>query len=129
MTTSGSPPNFSMILQDTRWINPDGKPTTYFFRLIGNLFNAAGAGTPPSVTDIVLNTYSQSVSGGPDYDRKIADLLTLMMGIPDPSGRIAALEAQIADLQKQISALRSPLSINGIQSQVDALTALTMGAH
>lgn len=130
MTTSASPPNFSMIRWEVPWVNPNGTPTTYFFRLIENMFAAAGNGQSPTVTDLVLNTYSQIVSSGPDYEKKLSDLTTLLMGIVNPSGRIAALEAQVADLQRQIvEALRKPADLNGLKAQVDALTALTMGIH
>ena len=128
MSNSTSPPNFSMILQHVKWIEADGKPTTYFFRLLSNIFNAVGAGQPPSVTEVVTNTFSQSNRSGADHDRAIADLMTLLMSIPDTQGRIATLERQVANLQMQL-AVRNPPDINPLIARVDALTALTMGAH
>jgi hypothetical protein len=124
-----SPPNFSLILAGNRWINPDGTPTTYFFRLIVNLFAISGNGQPPSVTDITNVTLSQgSASNGPDYSRQMADLQTLQMSVPDPSGRISTLERQVADLQEIVMSLRKTQDLNPVMAQLAALTALTMGA-
>lgn len=60
------------------------------------LANGSGAAT------LVLAELALLRTGGTDYDRKIADLRTQLQAIPNTAGRIADLERQVADLQKQV---------------------------
>jgi hypothetical protein len=127
MTASASPPNFNLILAGNRWVNPDGTPTPYFFRLFQNLFLASGAGQPPSVTDITNYTFSQDTSVE-DYSGQISETAALQMTISDLSGQVATLERQVADLQELIMNVQNPPD-TGINRQVDALTAIVMGTQ
>jgi hypothetical protein len=125
-----SPPNFSLIQGQVPWVNKDGTPTTYFFRLLQNIFLASGGGTPPSVTDITNVTFSQNGASGPDYSRQIADLAATLQSQPNPAGRIATLERQVADLQAIILTLERGIDLTPLQSQINNLNALVMGvAH
>jgi hypothetical protein len=42
---------------------------------------------------------------GPDYERQIADLQSALITAPNPAGRIAALEKQVADLTLLVASL------------------------
>lgn len=121
--------NFSIIQAGHRWINDDGTPTTWFFRLINNMFAAAGGGSPPNLTQVTNNTFSQNARGGTDYARQIADLQTVLAGSPSVAGRIAYLERQVADLQAQLADLRRPPDIAPLRQGLDVLTALTFGVR
>lgn len=126
MMANTSPPNFSIIQAGHRWINSDGTPTQVFFRLIVNMFLAGGAGSPPSVTDVTNITLSQNPINGRDYDRVIADLTTIMAALPNPAGRIAALERRVTDLETINQQLQRTVDLNPMQKQIDTLTALVM---
>lgn len=123
---SASPPNFSILQAGTPWVNKDGTPTTYFFRLIYNIFQAAGSGTPPFLTEVADLAFSQGTRSGPDYDRQIADITTLLSSLPDPAGRIATLERRIAELEALIQEQRRTVDLNPLATRVDSLTAFSL---
>jgi len=65
------------------------------------LSNGSGA------TTLELADLGLLKASGTDYDRQIADLRALWASLPNPAGRIAALERQVADLQQLVySALK-----------------------
>lgn len=128
--SSPSPPSFSVIQAGHRWIKPDGTPETWFYRFILNIFNAAGSGTPPFLAEVSNLSILSTTRPGTDYDRKIADLTRLISSLPNPSGRIAALEARIASLEKQLHEAQSRrVDLNPLNNRVEQLTALVMGTR
>lgn len=130
MSSSQSPPNFGLIQGQVPWVNRDGTPTTYFFRLIANLFAAAGSGTPPFLAEVSALAIAEGTRAGRDYDRQNADISMLLASLPDPAGRIAALERRIADLEQMLYESQSPTQdLNPMKTQVDNLTAYVMGSH
>jgi hypothetical protein len=58
------------------------------------------------VTTLVMAEIGLTKPPGTDYDRKIADLQAQLASLPNPQGRIAALERQVADLQAVLYSLK-----------------------
>lgn len=120
--------NFSIIQAGHPWVNRDGTPTPYFFRLIVNMFEAGGGGKPPGTASIVNYTFSQNQSGGRDAERNVSDITTALSTYPNSTGRIAALEKRIVELEQIIYESRT-VDVNPMQKQIDRLTALVMASH
>lgn len=131
MTSSASPPNFSMIQAGQPWVNKDGTPTTAFFRLVNNLFHAAGAGSTSniSLSGLINEAFSGNIRHGTDYERQIADVVTLLSTLPNPEGRIATLEKRIADLEQMLYESKRTVDLNPMQTQLDNVTAYVMGVR
>jgi len=119
---SSTPPNFSLILAESQWILPNGRPTQAFFRLIANLFSYTGGGSSPSPVTTTTIAYTADNTNAPDYDRSIADLATLIANIPDPFGRIADLERQVADIKAALYSVLPPeISVNQQISDLETI--------
>lgn len=118
-----SPPNFSLILANNRWINNNGTPTTYFFRLIENLFSAAGEGDPLYLDQLAALAFSQSQ--GVDYSNDVSQNETLQALASDPSARIQQLERQVADLHSMIFLMLAK-NTSSIEASITNLAAYTL---
>lgn len=92
MSAGASPPNFSIIQSGSAWVNKDGTPTPYFFRLISNMFNSAGSGSPPNLTELTKTLFSESSSTHiARLEKRIADLERLLLQRPPRGERVKGI--------------------------------------
>lgn len=124
-----TPPPYSLTpFQPGRWINPNGTPTTEFFRFIVNLFQSAGSGQAgtnlatltalvttlqndetateaalSALTDYVMTTREVDLS---NIQNAIMELFAYVMTTRGLNSTVSALQRQVSDLQALVLTAR-----------------------
>ena len=123
----------------------NGIVTTSWWRWFNSQYVVTGSGqstqtlaevstsTTTNTVTIVENTdlaHALAAPSGPDYGSRLTTDETALASLPNPSGRIAALEARLAQLEAVLAAIQTPkVDLNQIRRDLDKVTAYALGYH